>query len=110
MAGILPDNQCKSPKLSAVAPIGRCYPFCSALHPLTPAVETTITETSNVTNLYIQSAPLAATATAFRSEHLEVLEYIEAACQRIDALDSEIKAFLPEPDRLSRPRREALAL
>src|SRR3989442_459111 len=59
---------------------------------------------------YTELAPLAATATALRSEQLDLLEYIEAACQRIEALDGEIQAFVPEPDRLSRLRREALVL
>ncbi len=58
----------------------------------------------------IQSAPLAPTATALCTGQLDLLDYIEAACQRVDTFDGEIQAFLPEADRLARLRQEALAL
>jgi Asp-tRNA(Asn)/Glu-tRNA(Gln) amidotransferase A subunit family amidase len=63
-----------------------------------------------MTNRYIQSMPLATTATALRTGHLDLLEYVEATCQRIEAINGDINAFLLEPDRISRLRQEALAL
>jgi Asp-tRNA(Asn)/Glu-tRNA(Gln) amidotransferase A subunit family amidase len=58
----------------------------------------------------IEPAPLLEIAAALRSGQLDVLEYVEQACDRVDALDPQIAALLPEPDRRARLRREALAL
>jgi Asp-tRNA(Asn)/Glu-tRNA(Gln) amidotransferase A subunit family amidase len=61
-------------------------------------------------NIFIQPAPLIATAGALRSGQLDLVDYVEQTCRRVEALDPQIKAFLPEPDRLGRLRQEALAL
>src|ERR1041385_2018446 len=60
--------------------------------------------------MFLQSTPLAATAIALRSGQLDLLGYIDQTCQRVETLDSQIQALLPEPDRNARLRREALAL
>jgi Asp-tRNA(Asn)/Glu-tRNA(Gln) amidotransferase A subunit family amidase len=60
--------------------------------------------------MMIEPAPLLETAAALRSGQLDLLDYIEQACDRMDALDPQIAALLPEPDRRARLRREALAL
>ena len=60
--------------------------------------------------MFLRSAPLAATANALRTGQLDLLDYIEETCQRVNALDGQLRALLPEPDRRTRLQREALAL
>jgi Asp-tRNA(Asn)/Glu-tRNA(Gln) amidotransferase A subunit family amidase len=60
--------------------------------------------------MLIQAAPLAATATALRTGKLDLLDYVDQACDRVEKLDVQIQALLPEPGRQSRLRQEALAL
>ncbi len=47
-------------------------------------------------------APLADTVTALRSGQDDLLEYIDAMCDRVDAVDPEVQALLPEPERRER--------
>lgn len=54
--------------------------------------------------------PLTDLATALRSGTLDLAQYIEETCDRIDAVEPEIEALLPEPDRRGRLLREAAAL
>jgi Asp-tRNA(Asn)/Glu-tRNA(Gln) amidotransferase A subunit family amidase len=61
-------------------------------------------------SVFIQPAPLITTAAALRSGQLDLVDYVEQICGRVEALDPQLKALLPEPDRLVRLRREALAL
>jgi Asp-tRNA(Asn)/Glu-tRNA(Gln) amidotransferase A subunit family amidase len=55
-------------------------------------------------------APLVTTATALRSGELDLLTYIDEVCNRIAEIDPSIQALLPEADRQTRLRHEALAL
>lgn len=58
----------------------------------------------------IERASLVETVAQLRSGQRDLLEYIEQACARLDAFDGAIQAFVPEPNRCERLRREALAL
>lgn len=60
--------------------------------------------------MLISPAPLAETATALRTGQLDLLEYIDEICNRIDAAEPLIHALLPEPERRSRLIAEARAL
>src|SRR5438045_4726980 len=60
--------------------------------------------------MLISPASLAATATALRSGQLDLLTYIDEACNRIDAAEPLIHALLPEQDRRQRLLTEAEAL
>jgi Asp-tRNA(Asn)/Glu-tRNA(Gln) amidotransferase A subunit family amidase len=55
-------------------------------------------------------APLVETAAALRSEQFDLLTYINDICDRIDALEPEMQALLPESDRRARLLAEAQAL
>ncbi len=55
----------------------------------------------------IEQAPLKTTAAALRSGQLDLLDYVEQACDRLDALDPQIEAVVPEPERRERLRRQA---
>jgi Asp-tRNA(Asn)/Glu-tRNA(Gln) amidotransferase A subunit family amidase len=48
------------------------------------------------------SAPLAETAAALRSGTLDLVSHVETACARLDELDQQVQAFLPEPARRER--------
>jgi Asp-tRNA(Asn)/Glu-tRNA(Gln) amidotransferase A subunit family amidase len=58
----------------------------------------------------ILSAPLEETAAALHTGQLDLLTYINDICDRIDALEPEIHALLPEADRRARLLTEAQAL
>ncbi len=58
----------------------------------------------------ILPAPLAATAAALRSGRLDLLTYIDEVCNRIDATDPQVHAFLPEVDRRARLKGDTAAL
>lgn len=60
--------------------------------------------------MYIFPAPLADTALALRNGQLDLAVYIDELCERIDVVDQQVQALLPEPDRWARLQREALAL
>ncbi len=53
---------------------------------------------------------LTADADALRSGARDLLDYIDQACDRIDTYDGQIEAFVPEPGRRDRLRREARTL
>ena len=55
-------------------------------------------------------APLIPTADALRSGELPVNEYLEQVRVRIEQLDPDLRAFLPEADRWQRLRQEVAAL
>lgn len=55
-------------------------------------------------------APLIETVDSLRKGLIDLSSYVEEACDRVDALDSEIRAFLPEPGLRARLTREAAAL
>jgi Asp-tRNA(Asn)/Glu-tRNA(Gln) amidotransferase A subunit family amidase len=58
----------------------------------------------------VEPRPLAPTADALRSGALDLLAYIERTTERIDAIDPQIAALMPEQDRHARLVREAIAL
>ena len=58
----------------------------------------------------LQQASLFETAAALRSGKLDLLEYVDQVCTRLEQFDTQIESFLPEPDRQTRLHSEALAL
>ncbi|HEY4383814.1 MAG TPA: amidase, partial [Ktedonobacteraceae bacterium] len=56
------------------------------------------------------SLPLATTLAELRSGQRDLLTFIREVCDRIDALEPRIQAFLPEPDRASRLLAQATDL
>jgi len=60
--------------------------------------------------MLITRAPLAPIASALRNNQLDLLAYINELCDRIDAVDPVIHAFLPEEGRRERLLAEAAAL
>src|SRR5713226_1982898 len=60
--------------------------------------------------MLIQAASLEITADALRSGKRDLLDYVEESCKRLEAVDAQLQAFLPEPGRRERLRRDALAL
>lgn len=59
---------------------------------------------------YVHLAPLAATLDGLQQGQHSLSLYLEQMCRRIDQIDPQINAFLPETDRLARLRREAAIL
>jgi Asp-tRNA(Asn)/Glu-tRNA(Gln) amidotransferase A subunit family amidase len=55
-------------------------------------------------------SPLAPTAAALRNGELDLFDYIEQVCDRIERIDVHIESFLPESDRFSRLKTAAKAL
>ncbi len=55
----------------------------------------------------LYSASLATTAAALRSDRLNIHAYIDELCNRIDAVEPDIQALLPEPGRRERLHNEA---
>lgn len=60
--------------------------------------------------MLIHPAPLAETAAALRSGELRLTMYIDETCDRIDAVEPQVQALLPEPDRRARLMSDAVAL
>ena len=60
--------------------------------------------------MLIQTAPLAESAAALRSDALPLMDYVEQALHRLEAVEPDIQAFLSEPGRRERVLREAEAL
>ena len=60
--------------------------------------------------LMLSPLPLTTTAQALRTNQLDLASFIESICQRIDALESQINALLPEPGRRARLLAEARSL
>ncbi|GER92131.1 amidase [Dictyobacter vulcani] len=58
----------------------------------------------------ILSTSLTATAAALRSGQLDPFTYIERICERIDTLDPQLHALLPEKDRRGRLQADIAAL
>lgn len=53
---------------------------------------------------------LASTVTEFRTGQRDLLAYVQETCERIDAQEPHIQAFLPEQERRARLLEEAAAL
>ncbi len=60
--------------------------------------------------MLIQSVPLAEIAAALRTGQLDLLDYVEQTCDRVDALDGQIEALTGEPERRERLRLQAREL
>ena len=58
----------------------------------------------------LNPARLASQVTAVRSGAMDLMTYVEAACELIEVVDPRIQAFLPEPNRRERLRAEACRL
>jgi Asp-tRNA(Asn)/Glu-tRNA(Gln) amidotransferase A subunit family amidase len=58
----------------------------------------------------IQPAPLGATAAALRQGELDLVDYVNQLCDRIDAAEEQLQALLPEPERRARLLADAAAL
>ena len=54
----------------------------------------------------LQAAPLHPIAVALRNGTRDLREYLHAICDRIDALDPDIQAFVSEPNRRERLLQE----
>ncbi|NOX63202.1 MAG: amidase, partial [Chloroflexi bacterium] len=50
----------------------------------------------------VHPLPLAALARDLRSGQLDLLQFIDDLCDRIDAVEPTVQALLPEPDRRNR--------
>lgn len=57
-----------------------------------------------------EAASLSETAAALRAGQRDLREYVEQACDQLDARDPEIAAFVPESGRRERLRQQAAAL
>jgi Asp-tRNA(Asn)/Glu-tRNA(Gln) amidotransferase A subunit family amidase len=57
--------------------------------------------------MYLHPAPLALIARNLADGSLDLKDYINASCDRLEQYDSKIEAFLPEPDRRVRLLNEA---
>jgi len=55
-------------------------------------------------------APLATTAAALKNGLVDLPDYIDELCERIDQNDPLLQALLPEPDRRTRLKNDAVAL
>ena len=58
----------------------------------------------------LHKAPLATMAAALRSGELNLLEHTRATLQRLESLEPQLQAFVPEPGRRERVLRAAEAL
>lgn len=58
----------------------------------------------------LNPAPLAQTARDLRSGQLGLIDYINRLCDRIDAVEPQIQALIPEPNRRARLLADAEAL
>lgn len=63
-----------------------------------------------MTTSLLHSAPLGQTVAALRSGQLDLHAAIDAACDRIEQVDGQVQALLPEPGRRDRLQRAADAL
>jgi len=60
--------------------------------------------------MLLNPAPLAQTADVLRSGELDLHDYIDDLCDRIDAVEPQVQAFLPEPERRNRLHAAAAEL
>ena len=63
-----------------------------------------------MTSPLLHPAPLAETVAALRSGQLDLHAHIAAACDRIEQIDPQVQALLPELDRRGRLHRDAARL
>jgi Asp-tRNA(Asn)/Glu-tRNA(Gln) amidotransferase A subunit family amidase len=60
--------------------------------------------------MLVNPAPLAQTVAQLRNGSRELVAYVDALCDRVDRVDSEVQALLPEPGRRERLRAAAHTL
>ncbi|MBZ0305584.1 MAG: amidase, partial [Anaerolineae bacterium] len=60
--------------------------------------------------MLIESAPLKPIAEALRNGDKDLSAYIDRVCDRLEEVDSQIEAFLPEPGRRERLQHEVVIL
>lgn len=60
--------------------------------------------------MYLQASPLAKTARDLIDGKIDLKDYINRQCDRIDKIDRELQAVLPEPGRRERLLKEAESL
>jgi len=60
--------------------------------------------------MFIDPAPLAPTVKALRNGEMDLVAYVDEMCDRVEELDGEVEAMLPEADRRKRLHAEAMAL
>ena len=60
--------------------------------------------------MFINFAPLAMTVEKLRTGRMDLIAHVDEMCDRLEKLDSHIKAMLPEPERRSRLRSEVKSL
>ena len=60
--------------------------------------------------MLINPAPLAQTVSLLRQRSRDLANYVDEMCDRVDAVDPDVQALLPEPDRRERLRAEAAGL
>lgn len=59
------------------------------------------------TTTYLHAAPLALTAQALSTGEIDLHAHVDAICDRIEQVDSQVHALLVEPDRRQRLHRDA---
>jgi Asp-tRNA(Asn)/Glu-tRNA(Gln) amidotransferase A subunit family amidase len=60
--------------------------------------------------MWIQPAPLVQIADALRSGDIDLLDYLEALLERLEMAETQLQAFVPEPERRARVLSQAAAL
>jgi Asp-tRNA(Asn)/Glu-tRNA(Gln) amidotransferase A subunit family amidase len=60
--------------------------------------------------MFINPAPLASTVEKLRVGQEDLVAYVDEMCDRLERLDPQLEAMLPEPNRRNRVRSEAKAL
>jgi Asp-tRNA(Asn)/Glu-tRNA(Gln) amidotransferase A subunit family amidase len=60
--------------------------------------------------MFINPAPLASTVEKLRAGQEDLVAYVDEMCDRLERLDPQLEAMLPEPNRRNRVRSEAKAL
>ncbi len=60
--------------------------------------------------MFVANHPLYATVQALRTGRQDLRSYLDQACDRLEQVDPQVQAFLPEPGRQDRLQREGQAL
>jgi Asp-tRNA(Asn)/Glu-tRNA(Gln) amidotransferase A subunit family amidase len=60
--------------------------------------------------MLIHPAPLSEIAAALQSGQLPLIDYVEQVCGRLEVVEDQLQALLPEPNRRARLLKEAAAL
>ncbi len=60
--------------------------------------------------MFTHPAPLIATLEALHEGQVDLITYVDEVCDRVEKLDAQVEAILPEPDRRRRLHAEAMDL